>query len=236
MPTSAPFARSTLVDKIMQTAIFFAGATSDEGCGSQHILLALSHEGLLAREVLALVGISERLLLQQMEDIREQRHNQPGLPELAPPPEDSVEIMALAEREARKFGSHVIGDEHLLLALLLKPDSNAAWILGSAQRSALRATVIQLMSGYRQVGEGLAEGGSQPERNAQAERNGERHVQSDHRQRIPKNKRKDLVSYTGTGVRVAIVGSMVVVFVLLVHQWARSRAAPALRRGRLPRS
>lgn len=220
MPSAFPFPRTPLVDKIMETANVLAGGASGEVCGPEHILLALSREGMLSREALAVVGISEQSLFQKLEDNREQRHDHVGLPEPAPPLEALLETMGLAEREARKFGSHVLGEEHLLLALLDQPDPFIARIVGSAQRSTLRATVIQLMSGYRQVGE-------RPEdQYPQREGNGSRYIQSDHRERIPMKKRKDLVSHTGTGARVAAF-SIVVVVVVLVHQRRRTRAALA---------
>ena len=99
--------------------------------GTEHILLALLHEGegVAARALIAL-GISLDATRQAVEDIIGRGTQAPsGHIPFTP---RSKKVLELSLREARSLGSDYIGTEHILLALLREGDGVAAQVLVGA--------------------------------------------------------------------------------------------------------
>ena len=99
--------------------------------GTEHILLALLHEGegVAARALIAL-GISLDATRQAVEDIIGRGTQAPsGHIPFTP---RSKKVLELSLREALSLGSDYIGTEHILLALLREGDGVAAQVLVGA--------------------------------------------------------------------------------------------------------
>ena len=99
--------------------------------GTEHILLALLHEGEgVAAQALESLGISLDAMRQAVEDVI-------GRGTLAPSGHipftpRSKKVLELSLREALSLGSDYIGTEHILLALLREGDGVAAQVLVGA--------------------------------------------------------------------------------------------------------
>jgi hypothetical protein len=118
--------------------------------GTEHILLALLHEGEgVAAKALESLGISLEAVRTQVEEIIGQGQQIPsGHVPFTP---RAKKVMELSLREALQLGHDYIGTEHILLGLIREGDGVAAQVLIrlGAHRDRVRQQVIQLLHGYQ---------------------------------------------------------------------------------------
>ncbi len=119
--------------------------------GTEHVLLALTHESIggLAARVLESLGIGLQTVRQRVEEVA-------GRGEQAPPGHipftpQAKEVLKLALQEARALGHHYIGTEHILLGLIREGGGVAAQVLTGlgADLNGAREQVIRLLEEYR---------------------------------------------------------------------------------------
>ena len=119
--------------------------------GTEHILLALIHEGEgVAAKALTALGISLAATRQAVEDIIGRGMQAPsGHIPFTP---RSKKVLELSLREALQLGSDYIGTEHILLGLIREGDGVAAQVLVSSgvDLNRARQQVIQLLHGPRE--------------------------------------------------------------------------------------
>ena len=119
--------------------------------GTEHILLALIHEGEgVAAKALTALGISLAATRQAVEDIIGRGTQAPsGHIPFTP---RSKKVLELSLREALQLGSDYIGTEHILLGLIREGDGVAAQVLVSSgvDLNRARQQVIQLLHGRRE--------------------------------------------------------------------------------------
>src|SRR6188474_2717851 len=117
--------------------------------GTEHILLALIHEGEgVAAKALESLNISLEAVRQQVEEIIGQGQAAPtGHIPFTP---RAKKVLELSLREALQLGHNYIGTEHILLGLIREGEGVAAQVLQKlgADLNRVRQTVIQLLSGY----------------------------------------------------------------------------------------
>lgn len=154
-----PMARFTeRARKVLSLANDEAYRYNHDGVGPEHMLLAILSE----RE-----GVGARALHQLQVQPGEVREGIEGLhPTGEHPPEDrqlgvtaqGKESLEMAVQEARLFGHHYIGTEHLLLGLLLQEESLASQVLlkSDVTLEKARAVVKQILA------TGQAKGASEP--------------------------------------------------------------------------
>src|SRR5687768_17124070 len=127
--------------------------------GTEHILLGLIHEGEgVAAKALESLGISLDAVREQVQDIIGQGQQQPtGHIPFTP---RAKKVLELSFREALQLGHDYIGTEHILLGLIREGEGVAAQVLQQvgADLNRVRQTVIQLLSGYTGLGEGVFTG------------------------------------------------------------------------------
>ena len=136
--------------QVMVLAQEEAGALNHNYIGTEHLLLALIHEGEgVAAKALESLNISLDAAVQQVEEIIG--------PGQAPPTGHipftprAKNVLELSFREALRLGHNHIGTEHLLLGLVREGEGVAAqilWRLG-ADMNRVGQTVIELLPGYR---------------------------------------------------------------------------------------
>ncbi len=119
--------------------------------GTEHILLALIHEGQgVAARALTALGISLAATRQAVEDIIGRGTQAPsGHIPFTP---RSKKVLELSLREALQLGSDYIGTEHILLGLIREGDGVAAQVLVSSgvDLNRARQQVIQLLHDRRE--------------------------------------------------------------------------------------
>ncbi|RMB61156.1 ATP-dependent Clp protease ATP-binding subunit [Tessaracoccus antarcticus] len=118
--------------------------------GTEHILLGLIHEGEgVAAKALESLGISLEAVREQVEEIIGQGQQVPtGHIPFTP---RAKRVLELSLREALQMNHTYIGTEHILLGLIREGEGVAAQALLKlgADLNRVRATVIQLLSGYQ---------------------------------------------------------------------------------------
>jgi ATP-dependent Clp protease ATP-binding subunit ClpC len=118
--------------------------------GTEHLLLALIHEGQgVAAKALESLGISLEAVRHQVEEIIGQgqgteRGHIPFTPR-------AKKVLELSHRESHQLGHNYIGTEHLLLGLIREGEGVAAQVLVQlgADLDRVRQQVIQLLHAYR---------------------------------------------------------------------------------------
>ncbi len=127
--------------------------------GTEHVLLGLIHEGEgVAANALESLNISLEAARHQVEEIIGQGHAAPtGHIPFTP---RAKKVLELSLREALQLGHDYIGTEHILLGLISEGEGVAAQVLQQlgAHLNRVRQTVIQLLSGYTGLGEGVLTG------------------------------------------------------------------------------
>ena len=117
--------------------------------GTEHILLALLHEGHgVAAKALESLGISLEAVRQQVEEIIGQGQQAPsGHIPFTP---RAKKVLELSLREALQLGHNYIGTEHILLGLIREGEGVAAQVLVrlGADLNRVRQQVIQLLQQY----------------------------------------------------------------------------------------
>jgi ATP-dependent Clp protease ATP-binding subunit ClpA len=120
--------------------------------GTEHLLLALIHEGQGAAAVAL-----DRLGL-ELDDVRKQVEEMVGLGSSTSPPRipftpRAKKVIELALREALQLGHNYIGTEHILLGLVREGEGVAAQVLVKlgADLSRVRRMVIEVLSRYSQT-------------------------------------------------------------------------------------
>jgi ATP-dependent Clp protease ATP-binding subunit ClpC len=125
--------------------------------GTEHLLLGLLHEG---------GGVGARALEQMGLSLEEVRREVTAVVGPGPGVEGPVahipftprakKVMELSLREAIGMGHNYIGTEHLLLALMREGEGIAAQVLQKRglDLGRVRATVVELLSGYRPIAVG----------------------------------------------------------------------------------
>jgi len=125
--------------------------------GTEHILLALIHEGEgVAAKALTALGVSLAATRQAVEDIIGRGAQAPsGHIPFTP---RAKKVLELSLREALQLGSDYIGTEHILLGLIREGDGVAAQVLVSSgvDLNRARQQVIQLLHGRREPDEPLS--------------------------------------------------------------------------------
>jgi ATP-dependent Clp protease ATP-binding subunit ClpC len=119
--------------------------------GTEHILLALTHESIggTAAKVLESLGIGLETVRQRVEEVT-CRGEQPPSGHIPFTPQ-SKKVLELSLSESRVLGHHYIGTEHILLGLIRESDGVAAqvlWGLGADLEGA-REQVIRLLEEYQ---------------------------------------------------------------------------------------
>ena len=116
--------------------------------GTEHILLALTHESTdgTAAKVLESLGIGLEAARQQVEEVTG-RGTQPPSGHIPFTPQ-AKKVLELALSESRVLGHNYIGTEHILLGLIREGDGVAAQVLVKlgADLDRVRQQVIQLIS------------------------------------------------------------------------------------------
>jgi ATP-dependent Clp protease ATP-binding subunit ClpC len=127
--------------------------------GTEHILLGLIHEGEgVAANALESLNVSLEAARHQVEEIIGQGQAAPtGHIPFTP---RAKKVLELSFREALQLGHDYIGTEHILLGLIREGEGVAAQVLQQlgAHLNRVRQTVIQLLSGYTGLGEGVLTG------------------------------------------------------------------------------
>jgi ATP-dependent Clp protease ATP-binding subunit ClpA len=117
--------------------------------GTEHILLALIHEGEgLAAKTLDSLGISLGAVREKVQETTGPvAASTTGSPPFTP---RAKKVLELSLREALQLGHNYIGTEHMLLGLVREGEGVGAQVLVSlgADLSRVRQQVIQLLSGY----------------------------------------------------------------------------------------
>src|SRR5262249_3608080 len=117
--------------------------------GTEHILLALIHDGqVVAPQALDSLHINLDAVRRQVEEIIGQGHAAPtGHIPFTP---RAKKVLELSLREALQLGHNYIGTEHILLGLIREGEGVAAQVLQKlgADLNRVRQQVIQLLSGY----------------------------------------------------------------------------------------
>ena len=136
--------------QVMVLAQEEAGALNHNYIGTEHLLLALIHEGEgIAAKALESLNISLDAAVQQVEEIVG-RGQAPPTGHIPFTPR-AKNVLELSFREALRLGHNHIGTEHLLLGLVREGEGVAAqilWRLG-ADMNRVGQTVIELLPGYR---------------------------------------------------------------------------------------
>ena len=136
--------------RVMVLAQEEAGALNHNYIGTEHLLLALIHEGEgVAAKALASLNISLDAAVQQVEEIIG-RGQAPPTGHIPFTPR-AKNVLELSFREALRLGHNHIGTEHLLLGLVREGEGVGAqnlWRLG-AELNRVGQTVIELLPGYR---------------------------------------------------------------------------------------
>ena len=136
--------------RVMVLAQEEAGALNHNYIGTEHLLLALIHEGEgVAAKALASLNISLDAAVQQVEEIIG-RGQAPPTGHIPFTPR-AKNVLELSFREALRLGHNHIGTEHLLLGLVREGEGVGAqilWRLG-AESNRVGQTVIELLPGYR---------------------------------------------------------------------------------------
>jgi ATP-dependent Clp protease ATP-binding subunit ClpA len=136
--------------RVMVLAQEEAGALNHNYIGTEHLLLALIHEGEgVAAKALASLNISLDAAVQQVEEIIG-RGQVPPTGHIPFTPR-AKNVLELSFREALRLGHNHIGTEHLLLGLVREGEGVGAqilWRLG-AELNRVGQTVIELLPGYR---------------------------------------------------------------------------------------
>jgi ATP-dependent Clp protease ATP-binding subunit ClpC len=117
--------------------------------GTEHILLALSHEAEgVAAKALESMDISLEAARQQVAEII--GRGQAPVPGHIPFTPRAKKVLELAFREAMQLGHNYIGTEHILLGLIREGEGVGAEVLQrlGADLNRVRQTVIQILSGY----------------------------------------------------------------------------------------
>ena len=116
--------------------------------GTEHILLALVHEGEgVAARALESLGISLEAVRQQVEEIIGQ--GQQARSGHIPFTPRVKKVLELSLREATQLGHDYVGTEHILLGLIREGQGVAAQVLVNlgADLNRVRQQVIQLLHG-----------------------------------------------------------------------------------------
>ena len=116
--------------------------------GTEHILLALVHEGEgVAARALESLGISLEAVRQQVEEII--GHGQQARSGHIPFTPRAKKVLELSPREATQLGHDYIGTGHILLGLIREGQGVAAQVLVNlgADLNRVRQQVIQLLHG-----------------------------------------------------------------------------------------
>jgi len=117
--------------------------------GTEHILLALIHEGEgIAAQALESLGVSLEEARQTVEEIIGEGASTPtGHIPFTP---RAKKVMELSLREALQLGHNYIGTEHLLLGLIREGEGVGAQVLGNlgADLNTVRDKIIQILSDY----------------------------------------------------------------------------------------
>lgn len=132
--------------------------------GTEHLLLGLIHEGEgVAAKALEQLGISLEAVREKVEEMighgqSEPRGHIPFTPR-------AKKVLELSLREALQMNHSYIGTEHILLGLIREGEGVAATVLIKlgADLNRVRATVLQLLSGYQGGVEGQAVTSGAPE-------------------------------------------------------------------------
>ena len=119
--------------------------------GTEHLLLALTHESIggLAAKVLESLGIGLEAVRQRVEEVAGRGQQAPsGHIPFTP---QSKKALELALSESRALGHNYIGTEHILLGLIREGDGAAAQVLSDlgADLDGAREQVIRLLEEYR---------------------------------------------------------------------------------------
>ena len=119
--------------------------------GTEHILLALTHEstGGLAAKVLESLGIGLEAVRQRVEEVTGRGEQAPsGRIPFTP---QAKKVLELALSESHVLGHNYIGTEHILLGLIREGDGVAAQVLTGlgADLDGAREQVIRLLEEYR---------------------------------------------------------------------------------------
>ena len=97
--------------------------------GTEHILLALIHEGTgTAASALESLGITEEAARQQVEQIIGRGQHEPARGHIPFIPR-AKKTLELSLREAIALGNNFIGSEHILLGLIREGDNPATQVL-----------------------------------------------------------------------------------------------------------
>ena len=119
--------------------------------GTEHVLLALTHESMggVAAKVLESLGIGLEAVRQRVEEVTGRGQQAPsGHIPFTP---QSKKVLELALQESRALGHNYIGTEHILLGVIRAGDGVAARVLSGlgADLDAAREQVIRLLDEYR---------------------------------------------------------------------------------------
>ena len=121
--------------------------------GTEHILLALIHEGEgVAAQALTAMGISLGAMRQAVVGIISRGTQPPRAPGHNPFKPRATKVLELSQREAMQLGHDYIGTEHILLALIREGDGVAAQVLLSkgVDIDRARAQVVALLRGHHE--------------------------------------------------------------------------------------
>jgi ATP-dependent Clp protease ATP-binding subunit ClpC len=119
--------------------------------GTEHVLLALTHESIggVAAKVLESPGIGLEAVRQRVEEVVGRGGQaRPGHIPFTP---RSKRVLELALQESRALGHNYIGTEHILLGLIQEGDGVAAHVLSElgADLDGVREQVIRLLDEYQ---------------------------------------------------------------------------------------
>jgi ATP-dependent Clp protease ATP-binding subunit ClpC len=120
--------------------------------GTEHILLALTHESIggVAAKALESLGIGLETVRQKVEEAIGRGQPPPPSGHIPFTPR-SKKVLELALSESRALGHNYIGTEHILLGLIREGDGVAAQVLVDlgADLNRVHQQVIQLLDDYR---------------------------------------------------------------------------------------
>jgi Clp amino terminal domain, pathogenicity island component/UvrB/uvrC motif len=123
--------------------------------GTEHLLLALIHEGNgVAVKALEALGIPLEAVRQQVEEIIGRGRQAPLGGHISFTPR-AKKVLQNSLREAMQLGHNYIGTEHILLGLIREGEGVAAQVLLrlGANLDSVRQQVLQLLDGYQGEGE-----------------------------------------------------------------------------------
>jgi ATP-dependent Clp protease ATP-binding subunit ClpC len=119
--------------------------------GSEHLLLALTHErvGGVGAQALESLGISPEAVRERVAEVTT-RGEQPPSGHIPFTPQ-AKDVLRLSLDEAARLGHPYVGTEHILLGLLRAGDGSAAQVLTrlGADLDTARAQVIAILAEYR---------------------------------------------------------------------------------------